>query len=63
LLIGLVGALGVGQVYLPYLSPQSEVRRDGNGMGKEMREDERRRKEKFLKDVKAKRGKVSLGLG
>lgn len=28
-------AVGIGQVYLPYFSPQSEIRRDGNSLGKE----------------------------
>mmetsp|Transcript_19767 Transcript_19767/g.41278 ORF Transcript_19767/g.41278 Transcript_19767/m.41278 type:complete len:101 (-) Transcript_19767:3-305(-) len=54
LVTGLVGFVGVGSVYLPYMSPQSEARRDGNTMGKDMKEDERRRKEKFIMEVKAK---------
>ncbi|GMI04690.1 hypothetical protein TrRE_jg2769 [Triparma retinervis] len=53
---GMVGFVGVGSVYLPYLSPQSDVRRNGNSMGKEMKEDERKRKEKFLREVREKNG-------
>jgi hypothetical protein len=40
---GMLGFVGVGSVYLPYMSPQSDVRRNGNSMGKEMKEDEQRR--------------------
>ena len=41
-------AVGIGQVYLPYYSPQSQLRRDGNTMGKEAKEAEIARRKKFI---------------
>ncbi|GMH78472.1 hypothetical protein TrST_g4772 [Triparma strigata] len=45
-------AVGIGQVYLPYFSPQSEIRRDGNSLGKEAKEAEIARRKKFVADAR-----------